>query len=201
MARAPTWDAQQRRRLSFCRSHAHRRCGEQRSAIYLAIHPASDGLADSGSLSHSSPRSGTTVAARALTGEPETTALPSSRSSTAGLALTAVVLLAACTSPGTTRATRSPSASAPPAATASVPPSPSAPLASPSGALAPIAPTFEGPVPAGFAPLSATFVSALDGFVLGEAPCGAATCTELAGTTDAGWSWERVNPRAWRCRS
>lgn len=43
----------------------------------------------------------------------------------------------------------------------------------------------------GFAPLSASFVSPEDAFVLGQAPCPAGECTVLEATTDAGWSWQQ----------
>ena len=49
------------------------------------------------------------------------------------------------------------------------------------------------PVPAGFAPLSASFVSPTDAFVLGEAACGSGFCTQLAVTTNGGWSWHAQN--------
>lgn len=46
-----------------------------------------------------------------------------------------------------------------------------------------------GPVPAGFAPTSVTFVSPTEGWVLGTAPCGSPPCTSIVRTTDAGASW------------
>ncbi len=46
-----------------------------------------------------------------------------------------------------------------------------------------------GPVPAGFQPASATFVSANDGWVLGTAPCAHAPCTSVLRTTDGGRRW------------
>lgn len=45
------------------------------------------------------------------------------------------------------------------------------------------------PVPAGFSPQSATFVSTAEGFVLGKAPCNTGTCTTIVRTTDAGKTW------------
>jgi photosystem II stability/assembly factor-like uncharacterized protein len=48
------------------------------------------------------------------------------------------------------------------------------------------------PVPAGFQPMSVTFVSARTGWVLGTAPCGQSACTILAHTTDGGSSWTEV---------
>lgn len=38
-------------------------------------------------------------------------------------------------------------------------------------------------------PISASFVSAVDGFVLGSVPCDRRRCFALAKTTDSGWSW------------
>lgn len=46
-----------------------------------------------------------------------------------------------------------------------------------------------GPVPAGFEPVSMTFVSASDGWVLGTAPCAVQPCTSIVRTIDGGASW------------
>ena len=46
-----------------------------------------------------------------------------------------------------------------------------------------------GPVPAGFAATSVTFVSADEAFVLGTAPCAHAPCTSVVRTLDRGASW------------
>jgi hypothetical protein len=46
-----------------------------------------------------------------------------------------------------------------------------------------------GAVPAGFEPLSATFVTPAIGYVLGTASCGSARCPLLASTTDGGSTW------------
>jgi hypothetical protein len=56
-------------------------------------------------------------------------------------------------------------------------PSSSAPAAAP------------GPVPAGFAATSVTFVSAEEAFVLGTAPCAHAPCTVILRTRDRGATW------------
>jgi photosystem II stability/assembly factor-like uncharacterized protein len=53
---------------------------------------------------------------------------------------------------------------------------------------APAAPG-SGPVPGGFRPISATFVSASDGWVLGTAPCAHKPCTSVVRTTDGGLQW------------
>lgn len=54
-----------------------------------------------------------------------------------------------------------------------------------------------GPVPAGFEPVSVTFVSALEGWVLGTAPCSAPPCTSVLRTADGGRTWAGVPaPRA-----
>jgi photosystem II stability/assembly factor-like uncharacterized protein len=47
-------------------------------------------------------------------------------------------------------------------------------------------------VPAGFRPLSVTFVSANMGWVLGSAPCRAAPCTSVVRTVDGGRSWKGI---------
>ena len=46
-----------------------------------------------------------------------------------------------------------------------------------------------GPVPAGFRAASVTFVSTLEAFVLGTAPCQHAPCTSIVRTRDRGLSW------------
>ena len=46
-----------------------------------------------------------------------------------------------------------------------------------------------GPVPAGFRAASVTFVSTLEAFVLGTAPCQHAPCTSIVRTRDQGLSW------------
>ncbi len=46
-----------------------------------------------------------------------------------------------------------------------------------------------GPVPTGFQPVSMTFVSASEGWVLGTAPCAHAPCTSVVRTTDGGRTW------------
>jgi len=51
-------------------------------------------------------------------------------------------------------------------------------------------------VPAGFEPLSATFVSASEGWVLGSVPCGAASCPAIVRTTDGGVSWSAIGAPA-----
>lgn len=45
------------------------------------------------------------------------------------------------------------------------------------------------PVPAGFRPVSASFTSAMDGYVLGYAPCGSALCTYLVRSADGTKTW------------
>ncbi len=49
-----------------------------------------------------------------------------------------------------------------------------------------------GPVPGGFTPYSATFVSAEQGWVLGSAPCGQPPCTSIVRTRDGGASWRGI---------
>jgi len=45
------------------------------------------------------------------------------------------------------------------------------------------------PAPPGFTSQSTTWLDKQDGFLLGAAPCGDATCTDVIGTTDGGTSW------------
>ena len=49
-----------------------------------------------------------------------------------------------------------------------------------------------GPVPSGFQPASVTFISAADGWVLGNAPCANPVCTSVVRTTDGGRTWSGV---------
>jgi photosystem II stability/assembly factor-like uncharacterized protein len=46
-----------------------------------------------------------------------------------------------------------------------------------------------GPVPKGFEPISMTFVSASEGWVLGTAPCAHKPCTSVVRTTNGGRNW------------
>jgi hypothetical protein len=49
-----------------------------------------------------------------------------------------------------------------------------------------------GPVPARFVPYSTTFVSANEGWVLGNAPCPKAPCTSIVRTRNGGRSWQGI---------
>lgn len=54
-----------------------------------------------------------------------------------------------------------------------------------------------GPVPAGFRPVSVTWISLRQGWVIGAAPCASPPCTSLLRTTDGGATWAGVPaPRA-----
>ena len=62
-----------------------------------------------------------------------------------------------------------------------------------------------GPVPRGFTPVSMTFVSASEGWVLGTAPCTLKPCTSVVRTTDGGLSWVGIpaprfplDPSSWQ---
>ena len=93
------------------------------------------------------------------------------------------------TPPGTPAATTPASSSAPATASARGSSTAAAPKvpSGPSG----------GPVPARFVPYSTTFVSASEGWVLGDAPCSAAPCTSIVRTRDGGRSWQGIPaPRA-----
>lgn len=93
---------------------------------------------------------------------------------------------------GTPRSATAPSTSAP---TSVVPSTSLAPSSSPapSSSKAPQPPPTSGPkggpVPAGFVPVSVTFVSLVAGWVLGTAPCASPPCTSLVRTNDAGKTW------------
>lgn len=49
-----------------------------------------------------------------------------------------------------------------------------------------------GPVPAGFRPVSVTWVSTTQGWALGTAPCASPPCTSMVRTTDGGATWKGV---------
>jgi hypothetical protein len=49
-----------------------------------------------------------------------------------------------------------------------------------------------GPVPKGFEPMSFTFVSPHDGWVLGTAPCAHAPCTSVVRTVNGGATWRGI---------
>ena len=78
-----------------------------------------------------------------------------------------------------------------PSASAASPAIPSAPApsASPSSASPPPARPSSEPVPFGFAPLSVTFVSADEGWVLGSVPCDLNRCAAIEQTRDGGQTW------------
>jgi hypothetical protein len=48
------------------------------------------------------------------------------------------------------------------------------------------------PVPAGFAPVSVTFVSRSEGWVAGTVPCSSGSCLALARTSDGGLTWRSI---------
>jgi hypothetical protein len=131
------------------------------------------------------------------------TSLGASRVGLASGALLAAVALSACgsassgagggggaaSSPTASSASSSASSAASTAGAAS---SPSASAATGSATTGPGAPTAApggGPVPAGFAASSVTFVSPEEAFVLGTAPCAKAPCTSILRTLDRGASW------------
>jgi hypothetical protein len=61
---------------------------------------------------------------------------------------------------------------------------------------------YEGPaqgrpsLPDGFDPVSVTFVSASDGWILGSVPCGTTECASMARTTDGGATWHTAGAPA-----
>ena len=86
---------------------------------------------------------------------------------------------------GTTAAAPASSSSASPAASHPASSTPATPVASSPAVAVPAG----GPVPAGFAATSVTFVSTDEAFVLGTAPCSHAPCTSIVRTLDRGASW------------
>ena len=118
------------------------------------------------------------------------------RTAARGLAVAAITICAAALAAGCSATARSPHAPAAipqphaRAAAATRTPATAAPVAttSPAGPAAPAG----GPVPPGFEPVSMTFVSASEGWVLGTAPCAVQPCTSIVRTTDGGASWEGI---------
>jgi photosystem II stability/assembly factor-like uncharacterized protein len=109
------------------------------------------------------------------------------------LAVAAALSIAGCGSavvgpaaPGSTAAS-TPARSASSSSTPAPPPTQAGPTAASQGTTPP-----GGPVPAGFAATSVTFVSPDEAFVLGTAPCAQAPCTSVVRTLDRGASWAAV---------
>ena len=123
----------------------------------------------------------------------------SPRGSGSGFALLAAVfaiaVFAIVVRPGISPSTVGGSPSATPGQPASVGSSDPSAQASPSDAVvATPSPTpTGGPVPADFAPRSATFVSADNGWVLGSVPCGGARCPAIIRTVDGGATWASID--------
>lgn len=107
-------------------------------------------------------------------------------------------LTAACSSTSEPRALPTPTP--PPSAlpTASVPSPPATVPASPTATAAGFSGPAGTPVPPGFSPSSATFISDRTGWVLGASPCpgGTGSCDVIARTTDGGATWRAIpSPR------
>jgi photosystem II stability/assembly factor-like uncharacterized protein len=89
-----------------------------------------------------------------------------------------------------TPATASPATTVPRATPATTGPPPTPPTTVLSGPVG-------GAVPAGFRPVSVTWISLRQGWALGTAPCATPPCTSLVRTLDAGATWQGVPaPRA-----
>jgi hypothetical protein len=120
------------------------------------------------------------------------TGLRASRAAVAACALIALALAGCGTiSNGDVRATGATTraaASHPPTASNSTPAT-TKPSSSGTPAGQPTAEPSGGPVPAGFAATSVTFVSLDQAFVLGTAPCAHKPCTSIVRTLDRGASW------------
>jgi photosystem II stability/assembly factor-like uncharacterized protein len=107
-----------------------------------------------------------------------------------GIAIVAVAILAR---PGAVppNVGASPTSTTAPTATAAPTPSP-APTSS-AAAVATQSPKPQGSaVPAGFEPVSATFVSSADGWVLGTVRCNGSRCPAIVRTTDGGATWSSI---------
>lgn len=105
------------------------------------------------------------------------------------IAATASLLLAACTAGHRPEA----EVASPRRTPAPAPVSPSTPgRAGQPAARASTTGGLGSPLPDGFLPDAATFVSPTDGFVLGSAPCGLRRCPVLAATSTAGESWTQL---------
>jgi photosystem II stability/assembly factor-like uncharacterized protein len=107
-------------------------------------------------------------------------ALAGCSSSTAGTASTG------SSTPGSTSAATPTATPTAPASTSTASPAPTSVASTP-----PTGPA-GGPVPAGFTPTSASFISASAGWVLGTAPCATQPCTSIVRTRDGGRSWQGI---------
>ena len=106
------------------------------------------------------------------------------------ITLAAAGVLAACSS--STPNQPAPSPSVAPTSTSTPTQPPTTPSPTPTATPVPTAPPALA-IPAGFTAMSATFVSASTGFVLGSYPCGAAgDCLLLLRTSDTGHTWSIV---------
>ena len=111
----------------------------------------------------------------------------------AGVAILAIAILArpGATPPSVGTSPTAPTATAPAQSTA---PTASTAPASSSVAVATPTPKPQGSAaPKGFEPVSATFVSAANGWVLGTVPCSGTVCPAIVRTTDGGATWSSIN--------
>ncbi len=107
---------------------------------------------------------------------------------------------AAFASPGTPASPTAPAvtstgqaiAGSQPAASSSPSPSPS-PARPPSPSPLPTSPSAGGAVPGDFQPVSVTYVSPLQGWVMGVAGCGSLECVAIVRTADGGHTWQGTN--------
>jgi len=115
------------------------------------------------------------------------------------LAIAVIALVLRPTGPGPVIVGGSPSLAVVPSESPSTEPSTSpssSPSVEPSASTTP-APTATPkptalPVPAGFQPISATFVSETAGWALGSIPCDTGRCPAIVRTTDGGTSWSAI---------
>lgn len=107
-----------------------------------------------------------------------------------GVAIVAVAILAR---PGAVTPTVGASPTPTPLSSAVAPTASPAPSSSAVAAATPTPKPQGSAVPAGFEPVSATFVSAADGWVLGSVPCSGGRCPAIVRTTDGGATWSAIN--------
>lgn len=125
----------------------------------------------------------------------EVTVARRSRSATVALVTAAAAVLTACGgSSGSDSSTRTPASStAAASSSARTTASSTKVTGASSGSVSPPADgPAGGPVPAGFVPVSTTWISASTGWALGTAPCPHPVCTSLARTSDGGRTWVGV---------
>jgi photosystem II stability/assembly factor-like uncharacterized protein len=117
------------------------------------------------------------IAAAGCSSKTHATSAATSAPASTAVASTAPVVSSPAAPSGTPAASTAPAVSSPAAPTSAPTTSPAAPATAPAVSLA------------GFKPASVTFVSATQGFVLGEQTCATGSCATLAATVNGGSTW------------